>query len=94
MRPAAQHRAVADNVRLHWPTLPRRQREIVTAFQPPVASATWPAASSPLATPFDLCPLAIRTGTSADAVAARISIHPSHGEELLKAFGSDFARPL
>jgi glutathione reductase (NADPH) len=36
-----------------------------------------------------LCALAIRTGTSADAVAAQISIHPSHGERLLKAFGAD-----
>ena len=36
-----------------------------------------------------LCALAIRTGTSADAVAAQISIHPSHGKRLLKAFGVD-----
>src|SRR5205814_1793242 len=36
-----------------------------------------------------LCALAIRTGASADAVAAQISVHPSHGERLLKAFGAD-----
>ncbi len=36
-----------------------------------------------------LCALAIRTGTSAHAVAAQISVHPSHGERLLKAFGAD-----
>ncbi len=36
-----------------------------------------------------LCALAIRTGMPAHAVAAQLSIHPSHGERLLKAFGAD-----
>jgi pyruvate/2-oxoglutarate dehydrogenase complex dihydrolipoamide dehydrogenase (E3) component len=36
-----------------------------------------------------LCALAIRTGTPASAAATQISIHPSHGERLLKAFGGD-----
>lgn len=40
-----------------------------------------------------LCALAIRTGTSADAVAAQISVHPSHGERLLKAFGAEMRDP-
>jgi pyruvate/2-oxoglutarate dehydrogenase complex dihydrolipoamide dehydrogenase (E3) component len=36
-----------------------------------------------------LCTLAIRTGVPAKAVATQLSIHPSHGERLLKAFGAD-----
>jgi glutathione reductase (NADPH) len=36
-----------------------------------------------------LCALAIRTGMPAHTVAAQLSIHPSHGERLLKAFGAD-----
>lgn len=35
------------------------------------------------------CALAIRTRMAPDAVAAQLSIHPSHGERLLKAFGTD-----
>jgi dihydrolipoyl dehydrogenase len=38
--------------------------------------------------------LAIRAGTSADAVAAQLSRHPSHGERLLKAFDAFFLRAL
>ena len=37
VRHAAQYGSVADNVRLDWPGVLRRQREIVAAFQPPVA---------------------------------------------------------
>ena len=36
-----------------------------------------------------LCALAIRTRMPAHAVAAQFSIHPSHGERLLKTFGAD-----
>jgi glutathione reductase (NADPH) len=36
-----------------------------------------------------LCALAIRTGMAAHALAAQLSIHPSHGERLLKTFGAD-----
>jgi glutathione reductase (NADPH) len=39
------------------------------------------------------CVLAIRAGTSADAVAAQLSVHPSHGERLLKIFGADLREP-
>jgi pyruvate/2-oxoglutarate dehydrogenase complex dihydrolipoamide dehydrogenase (E3) component len=39
------------------------------------------------------CVLAIRAGTSADAVRAQLSVHPSHGERLLKVFGADLREP-
>ncbi len=35
------------------------------------------------------CALAIRAGATGDAVAAQLSVHPTHGERLLKAFGAD-----
>ena len=35
------------------------------------------------------CALAIRSGATADTVAAQLSVHPTHGERLLKAFGAD-----
>jgi pyruvate/2-oxoglutarate dehydrogenase complex dihydrolipoamide dehydrogenase (E3) component len=35
------------------------------------------------------CALAIRSGAAADSVAAQLSVHPTHGERLLKAFGAD-----
>ncbi len=40
-----------------------------------------------------LCALAIRTGATADAVASQMTVHPTHGERLLKAFGSDLREP-
>ncbi|MBI4636436.1 MAG: NAD(P)/FAD-dependent oxidoreductase [Candidatus Rokubacteria bacterium] len=36
-----------------------------------------------------LAALAIRTGAAADLLASQLSIHPSHGERLLKIFGHD-----
>jgi pyruvate/2-oxoglutarate dehydrogenase complex dihydrolipoamide dehydrogenase (E3) component len=36
-----------------------------------------------------LCALAIRSRATAASVAAQLSIHPSHGERLLKSFGED-----
>jgi len=39
------------------------------------------------------CALAIRGGAAADAVAAQLSVHPTHGERLLKAFGADLREP-
>lgn len=36
-----------------------------------------------------LCALAMRSGATADHVAAQLSIHPSHGERLIKAFGPE-----
>jgi glutathione reductase (NADPH) len=41
----------------------------------------------------EFCALAIRAGMSADAVTAQFSIHPTHGERLLKAFGADLREP-
>ncbi len=35
------------------------------------------------------CALAIRTGATAGTVAAQLSVHPSHGERLIRAFGPD-----
>jgi pyruvate/2-oxoglutarate dehydrogenase complex dihydrolipoamide dehydrogenase (E3) component len=35
------------------------------------------------------CALAIRSGVTADRVAAQLSVHPSHGERLIKSFGPD-----
>jgi glutathione reductase (NADPH) len=40
-----------------------------------------------------LCALAIRSGVSAETVAAQLSVHPTHGERLLKAFGADLREP-
>ncbi len=39
------------------------------------------------------CALAIRGGAAADSVAAQLSVHPTHGERLLKAFGADLREP-
>lgn len=39
------------------------------------------------------CALAIRSGASADTVAAQLSVHPTHGERLLKVFGADLREP-
>ncbi|HET8576183.1 MAG TPA: NAD(P)/FAD-dependent oxidoreductase [Methylomirabilota bacterium] len=39
------------------------------------------------------CALAIRTGASAETVAAQLSVHPTHGERLLKVFGADLREP-
>lgn len=39
------------------------------------------------------CALAIRSGVSADTVAAQLSVHPTHGERLLKVFGADLREP-
>lgn len=39
------------------------------------------------------CALAIRSGASADTVAAQLSVHPTHGERLLKVFGADLRDP-
>ena len=39
------------------------------------------------------CALAIRSGASADSVAAQLSVHPTHGERLLKVFGADLREP-
>ena len=39
------------------------------------------------------CALAIRSGATADAVATQLSVHPTHGERLLKAFGADLREP-
>lgn len=36
-----------------------------------------------------LCALAMSVGATADRVAAQLSIHPSHGERLIKSFGAD-----
>jgi pyruvate/2-oxoglutarate dehydrogenase complex dihydrolipoamide dehydrogenase (E3) component len=36
-----------------------------------------------------LAALAIRTGADADLVSSQLSVHPSHGERLLKIFGHD-----
>jgi hypothetical protein len=35
----------------------------------------------------------IGAGTSADAATAQLSVHPSHGERLLKIFGEDLREP-
>lgn len=35
------------------------------------------------------CALAIRSEVTADRVAAQLSVHPSHGERLIKSFGPD-----
>jgi pyruvate/2-oxoglutarate dehydrogenase complex dihydrolipoamide dehydrogenase (E3) component len=39
------------------------------------------------------CALAIRSGASADTVAAQLSVHPTHDERLLKVFGADLREP-
>jgi pyruvate/2-oxoglutarate dehydrogenase complex dihydrolipoamide dehydrogenase (E3) component len=39
------------------------------------------------------CALAIRSGASADTVAAQQAVHPTHGERLLKVFGADLREP-
>ncbi len=39
------------------------------------------------------CALAIRSGATADTVAAQLSVHPTHGERLLKVFGADLREP-
>jgi pyruvate/2-oxoglutarate dehydrogenase complex dihydrolipoamide dehydrogenase (E3) component len=36
-----------------------------------------------------LCALAIRSRVPASLVASQLSIHPSHGERLLRAFGPE-----
>jgi len=38
VRRAAQYGTLADNVRLDWPAVLRRQRDVVAAFRPPVAA--------------------------------------------------------
>jgi pyruvate/2-oxoglutarate dehydrogenase complex dihydrolipoamide dehydrogenase (E3) component len=38
VRQAARYGTVADNVRLDWPAVLRRQHEVVATFQPPVAA--------------------------------------------------------
>lgn len=36
-----------------------------------------------------LCALAIRTGATAEFLSSQLSVHPSHGERLIKVFGHD-----